>query len=358
MKNLDTSSTKLFADTFTLKDFYSDNRILAQRVDTVFSGLNDDEKIAQMIITSAGTLGKQTNRVIELIKTKKIGGVLLLGGSKETLTNLVKDFKRTADSTKSLPMIFSTDGEPGLINLKISGIRKFKPANSIKTIEESGEISGDISIILKEIGINQNYAPVCDLSLNKEIISSRSFSNNKDELIKLAVEFIKQTQARNIAATVKHFPGHGNVIGDSHKELVFVDGELKELDIFKEMVNQGVISVMVGHIAVKNNEKYNTDGLPSTLSRKIVTDLLKNELGFKGIIITDGMNMGALNAFTSPSLNAVKAGCDLILMPSDEGKLLDSIKKEMEKDSKFREQVYESVKKIIRLKLCLGLMNK
>ncbi|MFZ1462332.1 MAG: glycoside hydrolase family 3 N-terminal domain-containing protein, partial [Ignavibacteria bacterium] len=146
----------------------------------------------------------------------------------------------------------------------------------------------------------------------------------------------------------------GNVNGDRHKELVFINGELKELDVFKEMVKIGVLSIMVGHIAIEKNGKYNPVGFPSTLSRKIVTDLLKNELGFKGLIITDAMNMEAVTKFPSPSLKAIEAGCDMVLMPSDEAKLINTVKEKMDKDPVFMKQIYESVRKIIRVKLSIS----
>ena len=342
---------------FTLNDFYSDNSKLDSVNENVFSGLSDEECIGQMIVVSAGDLGKSTEQTDALINKRKIGGVLLLGGSKDAFTDMITGFKTTASNSGSLPLIFSEDAEPSLMNLKITGIKDFPPTNSIKTVQESGKIANDICQILKEIGINQNYAPVCDFELNKEIIGNRSFGSDENVVSKLAGEFIKQTQSNNIIATAKHFPGHGNVKGDTHKELVYIDGEMKELGVFAEMIKQGVISVMVGHIAIKNNDKYNTNGKPSTLSRKIVTSLLKEELGFKGIVVTDGMNMGALDAFKSASLSAIKAGCDMILMPGNESQLINSVKKEMNRDDNFRLQIYESVKKIIRAKICLGLIG-
>lgn len=342
---------------FTLNDFYSDNNSLDSLVDNVFSKLSDEECAGQMIVVSAGTLGESAEQVDALVKKKKIGGVLLLGGSKDSFIEMTAEFKTTAINSGSLPLIFSEDAEPSLMNLKISGIKDFPPTNSITTIRESGRIANDICEILKEIGVHQNYAPVCDFAFNKEIIGNRSFGSDENTVIKLAGEFIKQTQSNNIIATAKHFPGHGNVKGDTHKELVYIDGDMNEIGVFAEMIKQGVISIMVGHIAIKNNDKYNTGGKPATLSRRIVTGLLKDELSFKGIIVTDGMNMGALNSFKSASLSAIKAGCDMVLMPDNETRLISAVKKEMNRDDNFKSQVYDSVKKIIRVKICLGLIS-
>lgn len=350
-KSIDSSELKDYK--FSLKDFYSDNKNLEKNVNEIFINLTDDERIAQMIITSSGSLGKPEAYVRNLIKGKKAGGVLLLGGSRERFSEMIKLFKETADSVNSLPLIFSTDAEPSLLNKKISGLKRFSPTNTIRNEKESESVANEISEILKSIGFNQNYAPVCDFSYNKEIIGDRSFGKNESELINFAESFFKATQNSDIIATAKHFPGHGNVNGDSHKEIVYINGELKELNVFKKMIESGVISVMVGHIAITDNDKYNTDGFPSTLSKKIVTGLLKNEMGFKGLVITDAMNMDAVSKFQSPSLKAIEAGCDMVLMPSDEIKLINSVKEKMEKYPEFREQVYESVRKVIRVKVCL-----
>lgn len=345
------------SEEFTLNDFFTNNPEIDKKVDEIFNSLTEEEKIGQMIVQAAGKYGKSETEILELIKKKIIGGVLLLKGTKSEFKSYITAFKNESKKSNSLPLIFSADAEPSLINLKISGLSKIDPTNTIKNVRESAEIANEISSILTDIGINQNYAPVCDFSKNKEIIGNRSFGNNKDELIKLSGEFIKKTQENNIIATAKHFPGHGNVNGDSHKELVYINGELKELDVFKEMVKIGVVSIMVGHIAIEKNEKYNTDGFPSTLSRKIVTDLLKNELGFKGLIITDAMNMEAVTKFPSPSLKAIEAGCDMVLMPSDEAKLINTVKEKMDKDPVFMKQIYESVRKVVRVKVCLGEMK-
>jgi beta-N-acetylhexosaminidase len=341
---------------FTLKNYYSQNRNIDRITDSVFNTLSDEQRIGQMIITSGGRLGKPDSHLFKLIKSKSIGGILLLGGTKTQFKEQISKYSLLNDSLKALPLIFSADAEPGLINTKIGGLKKFNPANSIKTEIESFSTGKDISDILKEIGINQNYAPVCDIAFNKEIIGDRSFGNDEKKVIKLSESFINATQDNNIIATAKHFPGHGSIDGDTHKEDVTISGDIKELNIFKEVIKAGVISIMVGHIIVENR-KYSSGGLPSTLSRTIVTDLLKKELGFKGIVITDGMNMKAVTVHGSSSLKAVLAGCDMILMPADELKLIYSVKNEMDKDEIIKKQVYESVKKIIRSKICLGLIN-
>lgn len=342
---------------FRLMDFFSDDAVLMKRVDEVYDGLNDDERIGQMIVTSGGKNGKPKNEVDNLIKKKIVGGILILGGSAESYSSEISGYKNLAKSSGCLPLIFSADAEPSLINIKISGLAKFPSAQSIKDSEQSSEVAKKISDILIRTGIQQNFAPVCDLAVNTEVIGERAFSKKPEIEEKLASSFIRATQKEGVVATAKHFPGHGYAYGDSHKNLVAIDGELKELDQFKYAINKdSIISVMIGHIAVKNNSRYGTDGYPATLSRKIVTNLLKDELKFKGIIITDALNMGALNKFEKPSFNAIKSGVDMVLMPKNETALIELVKNEMKNNNDFKNQITASVKKIIKLKICLNLI--
>jgi len=132
---------------------------------------------------------------------------------------------------------------------------------------------------------------------------------------------------------------------------------MKEVKNYIPLIEGGVLSIMVAHIAIKNNPQYNTNDMPSTTSRKIVTDLLKNEMNFKGLVVTDAMNMGGVASIPNCELKAAKAGCDLILMPINEEKALFDILEETRSNPQFQQQIYASVRKIIRLKYCLGLME-
>ena len=169
--------------------------------------------------------------------------------------------------------------------------------------------------------------------------------------------FIENTQKQNIVATAKHFPGHGLVSGDTHKELQTITGEMLEVKNYPALIENGVLSIMIAHIAVRNNAKYDTQGLPSTLSEKIVTKLLRDSLGFKGLIVTDAMNMGGVNSVPLSSSKAVRAGCDIILMPADVTKTLAELLNLYRKDPLFKQRVDESAKRIIRMKIALGLIK-
>jgi len=339
--------------TFTLSDFFKYHPVLAQKIDSTFHTLTQQEKVGQMMVVAAGRLGQSTSIVKQLITNKFVGGVILLNGSKQGFVEMRKDFD---SNNKGLPLIFSADAEPTLINRKITGTPAIKKANKMLSRKEVRFFTQLICKELKQIGITYNYAPVVDMSPNK-VISSRSFGNNSDTAQAWSKVFIEETQANGIVATAKHFPGHGYVTGDTHKNLVYIDGQMREVKNYVPLINSGVLSIMVAHIAIKNNEKYNTNGLPSTCSRNIVTKLLKEELNFRGLVITDAMNMGGVVNVPQCELAAAKAGCDIILMPVDAKKAVQDILLAIKEDKVFEQQVYASVKKIIRLKYCLGLIK-
>jgi beta-N-acetylhexosaminidase len=344
--------------TFTINNFFDEkNEALNNKVNEVFSKISNDTLIVgQMIVPAVGKHGKPTDHVIKLAQKGWIGGVLLLNGTMESFTQFVKTFDSIAQIHGFLRPIYSADAEPTLIKNKILGSTPVPRTNKIKTEEKVAEVANTISQDLRKIGITQNYAPVIDASPN-QTVNNRSFGISMDTVIPFSKVFIRETQKNGIVATAKHFPGHGFVIGDTHEKLLFIDGEMKEVNNYKPIIEAGVISIMVAHIAVKNNEKYNTNGLPSTCSRTIVTDLLKTELGFKGIVVTDAMNMGGVIAVKNSGLKAAMAGCDMLLMPVKEQNDIFDIVAKMNEDRAFKAQVYESVKKIIKLKICLGLVE-
>jgi len=340
---------------FSLSQFYSNNAELDKRVYEIYNQLNDTQRVAQMIITSAGELGKAPKDVRNLVEKGYVGGVIFLKGNINGNTSFIKELNTLGKKHPAL--LFSIDAEPSLYNRRVLGSSlTIGKTVSLKTEKDIKQTAQTINSEIKGMGFQQNYAPVVDLSTGNEAITHRSFGSDIQDVTQKSLWFIEQTQQDNVVATAKHFPGHGFVSGDTHKQNVYIDGELKELPVYPPLIKAGVISIMVGHLTIKNNTKYNTNGLPATCSKTIVSDLLRKELGFKGIIVTDAMNMmAAVNTGESAPLLAAKAGCDQILMPPNEKLLLTQILDEIKKDSAFAKQIEESVKRNIRLKICLGL---
>jgi beta-N-acetylhexosaminidase len=352
------TSVSYTAQNQKLSDFYKYNPALEHKVDQVFNSLSDTARVAQMIVTSAGELGKPNNIVYKLAQENKIGGVVFLKGTAENHKKMIDSLNAISSLKNQLPLLFSIDAEPSLFNGRLQGTKPLMNTIDIKTAKQSDSIATIINKQLIDIGFHQNFAPVVDISPENVAIKNRSFGNDKNKVIELSNQFIKTTQEQGIIATAKHFPGHGLVKGDTHKKSVYIDGELQEIAIYPPLIKENVLSIMIAHITIKNNEKYGTNGLPASCSRKIVTGLLKEELGFKGLIITDALNiMKAVTIIDNAPLLASKAGNDMLLMPIDEGETINSILAEMKKDENYKTQVYESVKKIIRFKIVLGLIK-
>jgi len=346
------------AGQFNLLDFYKENQELDWVVDQIIDMLSDEEKISQMVITYFTANGKDSEAVIGLIINKTAGGVIFFERSNQEIARLTRTFNDAAKEASSVLLpVFAIDGEPTFMSNRFGSVLCLPVAGKITTVEKSSKVAGTIALLLRHMGVHINYAPVCDLSLNRDIIGYRSFGSDIEQVSVLAQAFIETTQANGIVATAKHFPGHGSVEGDTHKELVFIEGEPLELPVFRHVIQMGVISIMVGHVGIRNHEKYDTEGRPSTISKNIVEDLLKNELGFKGIVVTDAMKMNAVESFSMSCYEAARAGCDMILMPRDELGFIQKVHREIQEDEDFRNQIMKSVKKIVRLKVCLGLVN-
>jgi beta-N-acetylhexosaminidase len=341
---------------FKMSDFLADNKDLDKEVDRIFKEMDDTARIAQLIMPAVGRLGKTKSEIEQHIKDRVIGGVLMLNGTKEEFSSWIKEFEGNNKKLGNLPFLYSADAEPSLVNRKITGSTQVKKANEITSLEEVTSVAQTISNDLKAIGINYNFAPVVDMSANKTV-GYRGFGAVEKNLIPWSNEFIKVTQENNIIATAKHFPGHGLVSGDTHHSLQSIDGEMKEVKNYPELIKNGVMSIMVAHIAVVNNPKFNTDGLPSTCSEKIVTKLLRDSLGFKGLIVTDAMNMGGVASVPQASYKAINAGCDILLMPLDAKKSHEELLAAYKKDAAFKKKADKSIKRVIRMKIAMGLIS-
>jgi beta-N-acetylhexosaminidase len=280
----------------------------------------------------------------------------MLNGTVEEFTQWIKEFEDKNKANGNLPFLFSADAEPSLVNRKIMGSTPVKKANELNSIKEVEDVANKISGDLNKIGINYNFSPVVDMSPNKTV-GYRSFGKNPENIIPWSNQFIQSTQANNIIATAKHFPGHGLVSGDTHKSLQVINGPLKEIKNYPPLIENGVLSIMVAHIAIENNENYSTQGLPSTCSKKVVTELLRDTLGFKGLIVTDAMNMGGVANVPKNASKAIAAGCDILLMPADARSAhSELLQLYLSNENEIQSSMNASVKRIIRMKICLGLL--
>lgn len=339
-------------------EFYNPSEAIKKQVLEIYDQLTAEQKAAQLImVPSSEQLGFPYQSYVKPLSDKGItANYLFLKGTSASFKEQER-YLSTHNTQAGLRPLNACDCEPTLMHYKFTDKPKMNPTS---LLNDSLKITASLDSILQvmnSLNININFAPVIDLGANKAVINKRAFSNNRDSLIKYAGIFINHAQNKGIAATVKHFPGHGAVVGDTHKGTVWINGAMTELDNFKTVINTyDPLLVMIGHISIKNNAKgYNTpNGKPASISRNIATDLLKKEMKFRGIVTTDAMNMGAIKNIPNADFEAIKAGVDLIVMPNSPEKLQSQIVSALQANDDLSKQISYSVKKIILLKLLTG----
>ncbi|MES2765712.1 MAG: glycoside hydrolase family 3 protein [Bacteroidota bacterium] len=291
-----------------------------------------------------------------------IGGFCIFKATPDEAARVITELQARA----AIPLLFSADFEFGTA-MRLEGGTAYPHSMALGKGEVSitEEIGREIAKEAKQLGVHWNFAPVCDVNSNPDnpIISIRSFGETSAEVSPHAVAYIRGTQSVNVIACAKHFPGHGDTTEDSHMELPVLNFDRERFDAlefvpFKEAMQAGVRSVMVAHLSVPALQE--GENLPASLSRKVMTNVLKNELGFKGLVVTDALDMKAIaDTFKSgeASVMALKAGADIVLMPVEPFEALDAIEKALENGGLSIEEVKESVEKIIGEKEWCGLLK-
>lgn len=328
----------------------------------IISKMSLEDKIGQMIFAGISGTTMDTNAK-KLINQFHVGGIILYKNNFETPVQsiqLVNQIK--AGNRSNLPLFLGVDQEGGRVTRLPGGLVNFPSNKQIGMINNSVfsyEIGALLGQELKEFGLNLNFAPVLDINSNPNnpVIGDRSFGNNPEIVSKLGIQTMKGIQSQNVIPTIKHFPGHGDTSVDSHLELPIVNKsieELKNLELipFKHAIDEGADVVMVAHILLPQLDKTN----PSSMSKAVMTDLLRKQLGFKGVIITDDMTMGAIIEhfdIGNAAVESVKAGSDIILVGHDYTnvvKIISSLKAAVQDGEISEQRLNESVERIIQLK--------
>jgi beta-glucosidase-like glycosyl hydrolase len=341
----------------------------AKWVDKTLKKMTLEEKIGQMIACRySGHFVNRDSDYLEklkpLIVNRKIGGLILFGGEVYETAYLTN----TAQEMSEIPLLIASDFERGAGN-QISGATLFPPLMAIGATwsEEQAYLMGKITAFEgRALGIHVTYSPVVDVNINPEnpIINTRSFGEDPEQVSRLAIAFIKGCQENGLMATAKHFPGHGDTSEDSHSVLPTVEGDLSRLENvelypFKKAIEAGVQTIMTAHLYLPALDP--TPDLPATLSPRIITDLLRKKLGFKGLIVTDAMGMGGVTMLYEPeeaALKAVQAGVDMLLLPPKPDEVIDSLIQDVRSGKIAESRINSSVKKILEAKARLGLHKK
>ncbi|MGD8540297.1 MAG: glycoside hydrolase family 3 protein, partial [Candidatus Aminicenantes bacterium] len=300
----------------------------------------------------------------QLIVEQKIGGLIIFQGDVYESARLNNSLQEKAE----IPLLIASDLERGLGN-QIDGATLFPPVMSLGAAdsEELAYRMGKITALeARAIGIHMTYAPVVDVNINPDnpIINVRSFGEDPELVGRLAVPFIKGCQENGLIATAKHFPGHGDTSEDSHTVLPTVKADRERLDKveiypFKIAVESGVQAIMAAHLSLPALDP--TPNVPSSLSRPILTDLLRKELGFEGLIVTDAMGMGGVTTLYKPeeaALRAIHAGIDMILLPPKPKEVINALVKAVRDGEILEDRIDLSVKRILEAKARLGLYKQ
>ncbi|PQL91595.1 glycoside hydrolase family 3 protein [Apibacter adventoris] len=338
----------------------------AKWVDSVYHSLTIEDKIAQLFIVAAyvNKGEKHIQEVTDLVNREHIGGLILMQDDARKQTRWVNQLQQQS----LVPMLIGIDGEWGLAQ-RFAETPRFPWAMTLGAITQDSlifETAKFIALHCKRMGINWDFAPVVDINVNPNnpIIGNRSFGSDKHNVVKKALAYMQGLQSQKVLSSAKHFPGHGDTEVDSHLDLPTLNHtqarfETLELFPFKKLIKNKVDGIMVAHLNVPVYEK--DPKVPASLSYNIITKLLKNKLGFKGLIITDALNMqGVAKNYPYGEMDylAFKAGNDVLLF--SQGVVLgkQKIKQGLESGDISEKRLEESVKKILFAKYKVGLYKK
>lgn len=335
-------------------------------VDSVFNSLSQNQRLAQLFMVAAYSNKdlKHAKEIKDLIVKYNIGGLIWMQGGPVKQGKLANYYQSVAKT----PLLYSIDGEWGLA-MRLDSTIRYPKQMTLGAIQNDSLIyfmGKQIAKECKRLGIHVNFAPVADVNNNplNPVIGMRSFGENKYKVAKKAYMYMQGMQDENVMANGKHFPGHGDTDSDSHKTLPFIGYSKERLDSlelypFQYLFDRGLASIMVAHLNIPSLDT--TKNLASTLSPNVVNVLLKNKMGFKGLVFTDALNMKGVSKFYAPGIVDVKAllaGNDVLLFSEDVPKAIEEINKAVSDGKISQTEIEERCKKILKAKFWCGLNVK
>lgn len=341
----------------------------------LISKMTLEEKIGQLFLVSLDSLDMDSetelsDKMKENLEKYHPGGVILFSYNiedREQTTKLISDLQENAGT----PLFVGVDEEGGTVQRVASNKKmEMKTIPSMYEIgltndpEQAYEVGKTIASQISELGFNLDFAPVadiCDVNENTEI-GDRSFGNDPDLVSKMVAQEVKGLQENQVSATLKHFPGQGSVLEDTHKGYANLETTIdhlreNELKPFEEGMEAGADFVMMSHISV---EPITQSEVPASLSKLMATDILRNELKYDGIIITDAMNMKVITKFYEPgqaALTALEAGVDMILMPDHLDQAYNAVKEAVENGDISEKRLNASLLRILTVKFQRGILQ-
>jgi len=301
------------------------------------------------------------NEIGQIIEKNNVGGIIFMKGSPVNQAKMTNYFQ----SLSKTPLMIAMDAEWGL-GMRLDSTITYPWQMMLGAIQDEAliyQMGYDIGTQLRRLGVHVNFAPVVDINNNPEnpVINSRSFGEDRDNVARKALMYSQGLEDAGVIATLKHFPGHGDTDSDSHYSLPVIKHDIKRLDSlelypFNYLIGKGSQAIMAAHLNVL--ELDSTENLASSLSPKIINDLLLNKMNFKGLVFTDALNMKAVSNFYKPGeqeLMAFNAGNDILLMPVDAEKAISCIAKEVKRERILEDELDRRLRKVLMAKYWLGL---
>jgi beta-N-acetylhexosaminidase len=332
-------------------------------VDSVMKTLTIDQQIAQCIWI-AGYSNSEISHEVEvtdLIRKYGVGGIVFFQGTASKQAELTNYYQKIS----KVPLIIALDAEWGA-GMRLQNVSKFPYQMTMGAIKNDSliyEFGKAVASQFKRMGIQVNFAPVLDINVNAQnpVINYRSFGENRERVTEKGIMYMRGLQDNGILATGKHFPGHGDTNVDSHLDLPLITHnrarlESIELFPFRKLISDGIGSIMVAHLNLPSLDT--TTGLPSTLSHVIITGLLKNDLGFKGLIVTDAMNMKGVTKYFKPGeadAKALEAGNDVAEFVTDVEATIRETKNYISQKKLTVDDIALKCRKVLALKYWSGL---
>ena len=336
--------------------------LFAQDVDALLRQMSRREKIAQIIIEAVETRESPATleQHRELVR-KGLGGIIVMDDDLSETMQLINGLQGTA----RIPMIVSIDGEWGAA-MRFYEFAAFPRAMQLGALDDEAlveQVGRAIGEELRAINIRANFAPVVDINNNPDnpVINTRSFGERRERVAALGAAYLRGMQGAGVWGSAKHFPGHGDTDVDSHLGLPVLPFDRSRLDSlelypFRRMIEAGTAMVMVGHLSVP---ALDSTGTPSSISWPIVTGLLREQMGFDGIIITDALGMeGVAAGNQNVAVEAYKAGADILLMPEKDFETIDALDAAFARGELDEAGLDDRVRKMLLLKLRSGMFDK
>lgn len=338
-----------------------------QWADSVFTSLTPDERISQLIMVAGySNRGRASyeDSLVTLVRTNKLGGVVFFQGGpirQAKITNRLQ-------ALSSVPLLIAMDAEWGLA-MRLDSTVRYPYQMTLGAMQGPGSDSliyrmgVNLAKQARRLGVHVNFAPTADVNNNPNnpVINFRSFGENKYDVARKALAYMRGMQDNRLMTSIKHFPGHGDTGTDSHYDLPLIPKSRAQLDSlelypFRQLINAGAAGVMVAHLSIPALDS--TRNRPSTLSPSIVTDLLKDELGFRGLTFSDAMNMkGVTKYFPAGQADqlGIEAGIDVLEFTEDVPAAIALIKKSIADGRISQESIDQRCRKVLRAKAWVGL---